>query len=141
MEAHHEGPRGFGEKTTDWLAVPLCSNCHRNRHNGIVPKAYLAMAYEAQVKYLSSEIATLPLVSKDVFICGGCGSDAVKRKLGNAGFIPACSMCFKKYRLQSRFFACSSGLPIRENVSDDVVYFRWMHVLQLASACAKGVLK
>lgn len=32
-EAHHFGPRGMGEKCSDYFAVPLCATCHRCFHD------------------------------------------------------------------------------------------------------------
>lgn len=31
-QAHHWGPHGLGKKAPDWLAIPLCAECHRAWH-------------------------------------------------------------------------------------------------------------
>lgn len=32
--AHHEGPRGMGQKTDDYRTIPLCVKCHHEYHLG-----------------------------------------------------------------------------------------------------------
>jgi hypothetical protein len=32
-EAHHFGPRGMGERCSDYFAVPVCVKCHRQFHD------------------------------------------------------------------------------------------------------------
>jgi len=65
VDAHHYGPRGTGQKTSDYRTVPLCSGpdgCHAHFHqHGVVPKFALdehghertvAWFHEEQVRLL-----------------------------------------------------------------------------------------
>lgn len=59
-QVHHYGPRGVGQKTHDWLTVPLCSLCHRQIHRwGILPCH--ADRYETQVHLLRTQVYLLLL--------------------------------------------------------------------------------
>lgn len=55
-EAHHWGPRGMGQKASDFRTVPLCVSCHREFHDtgrvsALGPKMEAAF-YEQMVRSL-----------------------------------------------------------------------------------------
>lgn len=141
VEAHHEGPHGLGKKTPDWLAVPLCRRCHADRHHGRVPDTYTTVVYAAQVQYLSREIELkTPFLkgAEESVVCGGCGG-AADMRLAGAGVMPVCRECAKELHIRPQHFAKPWGLTTYAPVSEDVAYFRQLHVLHLAAcASAKG---
>jgi hypothetical protein len=56
-EAHHYGPRGYGQKTDDHRTVPLCHGCHSAWHNkstlpGFDRSEAIALMYRVQVDML-----------------------------------------------------------------------------------------
>lgn len=54
VDAHHYGPHGLGKKAPDWLAVPLCADCHRMVHE---QKAELAERYDLTPGELDTFVA------------------------------------------------------------------------------------
>ena len=57
VDAHHQGPRGVGQKTDDLRAVPLCRRCHDGLHDtGALPgrdrAQSLILIYRVQVDLL-----------------------------------------------------------------------------------------
>ena len=53
-EAHHFGPRGMGQKTDDYRAVPLCRTCHQKFHDGKLSRDLEAKMIDVLVRYLRS---------------------------------------------------------------------------------------
>jgi len=144
VEAHHEGPRGLGKKAPDWLAVPLCRECHAARHDGKVPDTYAAAVYSAQVQYLSWEIvknrpAMRPFDSEFfgfVVSCGICGGGVPQRN--PLKMVPMCYECAGKIGAKNHDFAFEFGLGNFRDVSEDVKHIRTLQVFILAAVAEKS---
>jgi len=50
--AHHDGPRGTGEKTDDYRTVPLCVMCHGKVHQGLLEMDFGPVKEDLLVEFL-----------------------------------------------------------------------------------------
>lgn len=142
VEAHHEGPHGLGKKTPDWLAVPLCSECHAARHSGRVPDTFAEVVYLAQVQFLWWEIErqTEGLKKPEIHMagCGGCGSVEMGENRFTRLGVPVCLACAGFFKVKGADFATPFGLVSMRKPPSDLAYFRQLHVLVLAASAEKG---
>lgn len=147
IEAHHEGPRGLGQKTSDWLAVPLCTRCHATRHaNPAVDTGFAERLYEWQIRSFlriieeygecrwSSDAESPP-------VCALCGCWGISQAFG-AVYIPVCGACARDEDLVSGMFtfdrkiyeACGPQFSRREGQVS--AYLRTIRRFVLASVAS-----